>query len=256
MTPSRSILVMAAWGVCLCATVAVAQDAKPASGPTEQGAEEFQQNYDQGIAYLKMNPPKYLDGFWALARAVTSKSATEAQSKQAKAYLRKVLSNYQQCGCESLIEPQLNQLLTLAPESPARPDTFKFPSTAELNAARREMTLKSFLEDVKAGGDRANLSWIAACGLEFPGVPSKVIEVGEGDPVILKVAFVGSDEEFKSATDANMEVKVEGQPEAARVRKGEYARFTGRLVSYDASPLLVRWDKAKVNAEDIPKEKK
>ena len=34
-----------------------------------------------------MTPPQQLDALWAFARAATSKSATEAQSKSVKAYM-------------------------------------------------------------------------------------------------------------------------------------------------------------------------
>jgi hypothetical protein len=53
-----------------------------------------------------------------------------------------------------------------------------------------------------------------------------------------------------------MDVKVVGQPEAARVEKDSPVHFTGTLVSYDPDPaFFLHWDKAKVKAEDIPKEK-
>jgi len=53
-----------------------------------------------------------------------------------------------------------------------------------------------------------------------------------------------------------MSVKVVGQPEAARVEKNSAVHFTGTLVAYDPEPtFFLHWDKAKVKAEDIPKEK-
>lgn len=206
-----------------------------------------------GVAYLSMTPPQYLDGFWALARSISLKGPTESQVRP---YLRGQLLRYQQPACDNLIDPQMNELLALAAGSAARPDSYKFPSSADLDAARKDMTIASVFADLKAGGDKAKITWLAACGLEFPDVPSKVIEVVPGDPIVLKVAFVTSDEEFKAKTKADMEVKVVGQPEAARVEKDNPARFTATLVSYDPDPLLVHWDKAKVNPEDIPEQKK
>jgi hypothetical protein len=99
--------------------------------------------------------------------------------------------------------------------------------------------------------------WLASCGLEFPDVPGKLIEVVPGaDVIVLKIAFVTSDAEFEAATTPNMEVKVPGQPEAARLEKGSPVRFTGTLTAYDPDPaFMLHWEKAKVNAEDIPKEK-
>jgi len=84
-----------------------------------------------------------------------------------------------------------------------------------------------------------------------------VIEVVPGtDFVLLKIAFVTSDEEFEKATTANMDVKVVGQPEAARVEKDSAVHFTGTLTSYDPEPaFFLHWEKAKVKEEDIPKDK-
>ncbi len=214
-------------------------------------------NYQLGRAYLCMNPPQQMDGFWALARAVASKNATQQQSAQVKTYLRKLLGNYQQAACDNLVEAQLNELLQLAGSSVERPATYKIPSAADLEATRKEMTIASVIADLKAGGDKAKVTWLAACGLEFPEVPSKVIEVVPADVVTLKVAFVTSEAEFNAATTPNMEVKVVGQPEAGRIEKGNPVHFTGTLVSYDPDPaFMLHWDKAKVNAEDLPEEKK
>ena len=112
------------------------------------------------------------------------------------------------------------------------------------------------IADLKAGGDKAKVTWLAACGLEFPDVPGKLIEVTPGtDAVQLKVAFVTSDAEFDEKKTPDMDVKVVGQPEAAKLEKDNPVRFTGTLTSYDPDPFMLHWDKAKVNAEDIPKEK-
>jgi hypothetical protein len=118
------------------------------------------------------------------------------------------------------------------------------------------MTIASVMTDLKAGGDKAKVTWLASCGLEFPGVPGKVIENVPGDVAVLKVAFVTSDAEFDAATVANMEVKVAGQADVARIEKDSAIHFTGTLVSYDPDPaFMLHWEKGKVNEEDIPKEK-
>jgi hypothetical protein len=47
-----------------------------------------------------------------------------------------------------------------------------------------------------------------------------------------------------------------GQPDAAKLEKGNPVRFTATLTTYDPDPsFMLHWDKAKVNEEDIPKEK-
>jgi tetratricopeptide (TPR) repeat protein len=217
-------------------------------------------NYRLGQAYMASTPPRPIDGFWYIARAVSSKSATQQQSTQLKTYLRKLFVNYQQAACDNLVDAQLNELLQLAGSATERPSTYTIPSAADLDAARKDMTIASVITDLKAGGDKSKIVWLASCGLEFPDVPGKLIEVTPAaattDPTVLKVAFVTSDAEFQAATTPNMEVKVIGQPEAAKLEKDNPVRFTGTLASYDPDPaFMLHWDKAKVNAEDLPKEK-
>jgi tetratricopeptide (TPR) repeat protein len=217
--------------------------------------------YTIGRAYQAMTPPQQMDAFWYFAKAVTAKGATEAQSRQIKTFLRKVVANYQGGSvCDSLTDAEMNELLQLAGSSADRPSSYSMPSAADLTAAQKDMTIASVVTDLKAGGDKGKLTWLASCGLEFPEVPGKVIEVvpaaSATDPIVLKVAFVTSDAEFDAATTPNMDVKVVGQPEAARVEKDSAVHFTGTLTSYDPDPaFFLHWDKAKVKEEDIPKEK-
>jgi len=220
--------------------------------------DDFISNFNIGRAYSAMNPPQTLDALWYYARAATSKTATEQQSKQVKAYLPKVITNYQGgTVCDPLTQAETNELLQLASTSADRPASYKLISAADLDAARKDMTIASVVTDLKAGGDKAKLTWTAACGLEFPDVPSKIIEVDPGtDSVALKLAFVTSDAEFEAATTANMEVKIKtaDQPDAAKLEKDNAVRFTGTLESYDPDPaFMLHWDKAKVNEEDLPK---
>ncbi|HET7105864.1 MAG TPA: hypothetical protein VFI38_03575 [Candidatus Acidoferrum sp.] len=215
-------------------------------------------NYKLGQAYMAIAPPQQLDAVWYFARAATSKSATEQQSKSVKAYIRKVIANYQGgTVCDALTDAEMNELLQLAPNSVDRPASYKLVSSADLDAARKDMTIATVVTDLKAGGDKAKLTWTAACGLEFPDVPGKLIEITAGtDTIELKTAFVTSDAEFEAATTPNMDViiKKADQPEAAKLEKGNPVRFTGTLESYDPDPaFMLHWDKAKVNAEDLPK---
>jgi hypothetical protein len=215
-------------------------------------------SYRLGLAYMCLNPPQQMDAFWSIARAVTSKGATQAQAGKVKDYLRKLIVNYQGgTVCDSLSDAELNELLQLASSSPERPSSYSIPSAADLAAAQKDMTIASVITDLKAGGGKGKLTWFASCGLEFPEVPGKVIEVVPGtDSILLKIAFVTSDAEFDAATTPNMDVKVVGQPAAARVEKDSAIHFTGTLVSFDPDPaFFLHWDKAKVKEEDIPKEK-
>jgi tetratricopeptide (TPR) repeat protein len=215
-------------------------------------------NYKLGQAYMALTPPQPLDAMWYFARAATSKNANEQQSKSIKSYIRKVIANYQGgTVCDSLIDAEMNELLQLAPNSVERPASYKLFSSADLDAARKDMTIATVVTDLKAGGDKAKLTWTAACGLEFPDVPGKLLDINAGtDTIELKTAFVTSDAEFEAATTPNMDViiKKADQPEAAKLEKGNPVRFTGTLESYDPDPaFLLHWDKAKVNAEDLPK---
>jgi tetratricopeptide (TPR) repeat protein len=215
-------------------------------------------NYNVGRAYQAMTPPQQMDAFWYFAKAVTAKGATEVQSRQIKGYLRKLVANYQGgTVCDSLTDAEQNELLQLAGSSAERSSSYSLPSAADLAAAQKDMTIVSVVTDLKAGGDKAKLTWLAACGLEFPEVPGKVIETAPGtDFILLKIAFVTSDDEFEKATVPNMDVRVVGQPEAARVEKDSAIHFTGTLTSYDPDPaFFLHWEKSRVKAEDIPKEK-
>ncbi|MGB7438171.1 MAG: hypothetical protein WBW49_22350, partial [Candidatus Acidiferrum sp.] len=134
--------------------------------------DDFISNFNIGRAELAMNPPQQLDALWAFARAATSKSATDQQSKSVKAYMPKVISAYQGgTVCDALTQAELNELLQLAATTPERPASYKLASAADLDAARKDMTIASVVTDLKAGGDKGKLTWTAACGLEFPDVP-------------------------------------------------------------------------------------
>lgn len=220
--------------------------------------DDFSENYNLGRAYFCTNPQQQLDGLWSYARAVGSKSASEQQSKLVKGYLRKLLVNFQGgTVCDSVTDAELNELLQLAASSVDRPASYKLFTSADLDTARNNMTIASVFTDLKAGGDKAKLAWTAACGLEFPEVPGKVIEVAGGaDPVVIKTAFVTSDAELQAATIADMEFKIPGQPEAGKLEKDNGVHITGTLVSYDPDPaFMIHLEKGKVNADDLPKEK-
>src|SRR5712692_51342 len=203
-----------------------------------------------GVTYLQMAPPQYMDGFWALARSIALKGPSEAQVRN---YLRGQLLRYQQTSCDRLLDQQMNELLALAANTGDRPASYTIPSKDDLDKARQDMA--TFIADLKAGGDKGKLRWLATCGLEFPEVSGKVIEVVADDSVTLKVFTGATPEETEAGTVANMEVKVEGQPEAKRIEKDQGVRFSGTLADYTSDPFLLRWEKAKVNPEDIPGEK-
>jgi len=224
--------------------------------------DDLTSNYSLGKAYACTTPPQPADSLWAYARAASSKNATEAQSKSVKTYLRKLIVNFQGgTVCDSLTDAEMNELLQLASSSVDRPASYKLISSADLDAARASMTIASVFTDLKAGGDKAKLTWTASCGLEFPDIPGKVIEVAGGtDPVVIKTAFVTTDAEFESATTANMEFKIPGQPDAGKLNPKSdpppFVHITATLASYEPDPaFMIHLEKAKVSADDLPKEK-
>ncbi|MGB9333702.1 MAG: hypothetical protein WCB14_01730 [Candidatus Acidiferrales bacterium] len=219
------------------------------NAPTDGVAE-----YRLGVAYLQENPPLSMDGFWALARAVALKAPGDAQIKD---YLRKQLVRYQQSGCDNLIDSQMSELLQLAAGAPERPATYSIPSAADLDKVRQGLNILTVLTDLSGGGDKAKMTWLAVCGSDFPEVVGKVIDVTPGtDTVELHVFTGATSDEMEKATTANMDVKIAGQPEASRLQKDDGVRFSGTLTGYDPSPFMLHWEKGKVNAEDIPPEKK
>jgi hypothetical protein len=209
-------------------------------------------HYRLGIVDLQMAPPQANDGFWELARAIALKIPNAAS---VQTYLKNQITRYQQPSCDTLVDSQVSEIMTLAASSAEKPATLMVPSAAELQKARDDTA--NFLPALKAGGDAGKVMWIASCGLEYPDVGVRLMDAPQvdGDNVTLKVFRGATPEEIEAATDANMSVKVVGQPEAKRLEKDAVVRFTGTLVSYSQSPFLLTWDKAKINAEDLPEEK-
>lgn len=225
--------------------------------------------YRLGLAYLQMAPPQSLDGFWALARAIDLKVP---DADKIKDYLQKQILAYEQPGCDSQANDQLNELLQLAQNSPDRPATWSLPSQADLTQVRQGSNILSVITDLSAGGDKAKMTWLAICGAEFPEVVGKIIDAKPGDGFVDFMVYTGaSADEMQAATTANMDVKVwtspppasstpaaagttpvPPQPDVTRLQKDDGIRFSGTLVSYDPSPLMLHWDQVKVDPTIIP----
>jgi len=202
-----------------------------------------------GVSLLQEAPPQTLDGYWAVAKAISLKPANEAQLRT---YLKSQLTNYQQLGCDNLADDEINQMVTLAASSPDRPTTFSLPTSDDLQKARADTA--NFIANLRSGGDPAKLMWLATCGLEFPEVVAKVISVDAPDagPIVLHLCTGATPDETEGCKTANMEVKVPDQPDVKRVKPEDGLRFDATLVGYDANPFMLLWDKGKINPEDIP----
>jgi len=209
-------------------------------------------HYRLGAAYLQSTPPDAPAGYWELARAIALKVTGDAQ---VRAYLRNQILHYQQLSCDKLVDDEVNQLISLAAAGGDRPATLTIPSAEDLKKAQQDTA--DFMPWLEEGGDQGKTMWMATCGLEYPDVAVRVMDIapGQGDAITLKVFRGATEEEMKAASAPNMEVHIVGQPEAKRIQKDDYVRFTGTLTGYSQSPFLLTWDNAKVNAEDIPPEK-
>jgi tetratricopeptide (TPR) repeat protein len=234
-------------------------------GATADNPKDAISYYREGLAYLGATPPQSVDGFWALARAINL-GVTDAD--KIKDYLRKAILVYEQPGCDTAVDAQLGELLTLAGTSGDRPATYTIPAAADLQKIAASSTILTVLTDLTAGGDKAKQTWLAICGAQFPGVVGKIIEVKQGQGFVNFEIFTGADEtEVQNATTANMDVKVwtaappagtpnaaqeTPQPDVTRLAKDDGIRFSGAIVSYDPTPFLLHWDQVKVDPTTIP----
>jgi len=228
--------------------------------------------YQLGLAYLAMSPAQTLDGFWALSRAINLKVQ---DSDKVKDYLKQKLLAYEQPGCDSQVDPQLNELLQLAANSPDRPSSYTIPSADDLNKIRQASNIITVISDLQGGGDKSKMAWLAICGAEFPEVVGKIVDEQKSDASIDFMVYTGATpEDMQAATMANMDVKVwtgqkpasatpapaggtqaapiPPQPEVARLSKDDGIRFSGTLVSFDPSPFQLHWDQVKVDPTVIP----
>ena len=128
-----------------------------------------------GVVYLQMTPPQANDGFWELARSIGLKSPNGPNEQQVRTYIKNQLIRYQQPACDKLVDDQVNELITLAGSSADRPATLTVPSAADLQKARDDTA--NFLPALKAGGDAGKVMWLASCGLEYPDVGVRVMEM-------------------------------------------------------------------------------
>ena len=207
-----------------------------------------------GVAYLQEMPPDAPNGFWELSRSIALKGPGEAQ---VRTYLRNQLLHYQQPSCEKLADDEMNQMITLAATSADRPASVTTPSAEDLQKARDDTA--NFLPWLQEGGDHGRIMWLATCGLEYPDVGVKVLDImpADNDNFTLKVyrpAAADPDaaaKEMDAATMPNMEVHIVGQPDVKRLMKDDAVRFTGTLKDYQQSPFMLTWDGAKVNPEDL-----
>jgi tetratricopeptide (TPR) repeat protein len=203
-----------------------------------------------GIAELRMSPPAYLEGFWALARSVALNGSNGAQ---VRTYLKDQLLRYQQCACENVADDEVTRLVAKAANQAAPPADLEIPSADELQKVRE--SAGPILDELRTNDEHAQRVWLAVCGLEFPEVTIKVLAVAQTNNLVILQAFRGrTSEEMQKATEPNMEIRIAAQPGVERLKPGDWVRFHGALTALQHDPFLLTWDSAHVNSEDIPQE--
>lgn len=205
-----------------------------------------------GVADLQDMPPQSVDGFWELSRSIALKGPGE---DQVRTYLRSQLLHYQQPSCEKLGDDEISELVTLAGSSNDRPATLAIPSADDLQKARDDTM--DFLPWLEEGGDHGKTMWLATCGLEYPDVAVRVMNItpGDNDSFTLDVFRAATQEAMQAATAPNMQVHIASQPDVKRIMKDDFVRFTGTLSAYTQNPFMLTWDNAKVNPEDLEPDK-
>jgi len=211
-------------------------------------------DYRMGLAELQENPPDTAAGFWSVARAVDQKVP---DADKVTKFLHDKIFDYQTPGCDSSVDAQVKELLTLAQNSLDPPAGFAIPSAADLNKVREQANIQTVLADLKAGGDKGKLTWLAVCSGEFPEALAKAYEVNAATPdaIVITAALGTTEDEVNASTGPNAVLKIAGQPEAARLEKDSIFRFSGKVTVYTPDPFNLTWENVKVNAEDIPEEK-
>jgi hypothetical protein len=218
--------------------------------------EDPNMNYRLGLAELQLPQPEYEHGFWHLARAV---ALNVPKKDEVKDYLTKGIAAHQQVLPEC-IAGRVDELVARSTNAVHPPASWKLATAEQVNALRQEMDVKRILDDLKAGGATANVMWLASCGSEIgaaeDGTPQLAVLVlsvtaETNNLVTLRVA---AGQEAADAKTANMEIKVESPPEAARLKAEDVVRVSGTISDYRNEPeFLLMLTKGKVNAEDIPK---
>jgi hypothetical protein len=221
------------------------------------GAEPQQpvDDYRMGLADLLETPPQTVAGFWALARAIDLKVP---DADKVTSFLRDKIALYQIPGCDSSLDAQVKELLTLAQNAQDPPVGFTIPSAADLAKVREQANIQTVLADLKTGGDKGKLTWLAVCNGQFPEALAKAYDVNTATPdaFLIKAAVGITEDELNASTAPNADLKIAaGQPNVARLEKDSIFRFSGKLTGYTPDPFYLIWDNVQVNPEDIPEVK-
>lgn len=225
----------------------------------QRTSEDARLNYQLARSLLQQTPPDYPRGFWYLSRAI---NLNIPKSEEVKDYLTKSVAAYQQVPPECLND-QVGDLIKEAAAAVVPPAGWKLPGAAEVGAIRNQMSVKRIFDDLKLGGDSAHMMYLASCGtvigLSDEGQPELAVLILEvtQQPDNLVTLRAAAGQEAVDAKVANVEVKVEGPPEAKNLKVEDVVRVAGKIAGFQGEPqFLLKLSEGKVNAEDIPKSRR
>jgi len=108
--------------------------------------------YNVGRAYQAMTPPQQMDAFWYFSKAVTAKGRRRRNLNRSDIPTE---ADRELSGRKRLRQPdgcRAERLLQLASTSAERPESYKLPSSADLDTVRNGppvMTIASVVTDLK-----------------------------------------------------------------------------------------------------------
>lgn len=239
----------------------------------EKTPEDANLNFQIGFSHLNKSTPDALKGIWYLARAVALNhpQADSARKSVVRQMVRRIGVG------PSCMEEDINAIIQQAGGSLHPPAGWTLIDNSQINAARQGITYVGLFTDLAEGGDKAHITWLAACGLPFglgeegePTYEAVLLEVedtsansesggdnsttgegAEGITVILKVA--ATQEALKSKT-ANLEIVIDGftKLEALKKKVDETIRIGGTIAQFRLDPrFMIRLNEGKVDLSEI-----
>jgi len=222
----------------------------------ELAPDDARLNYQLARSLLQQATPDYPQGLWYLARAIHQNIP---KADEVKDYLTKVVSAYQQVEPQCLGD-QVEQLVARSGESVTPAADWKLISGEEVNTVRGQMNLKRIFDDLKVGGETAQMMFLASCGAEIglaengqPDLEVLIIEVTQTPENSLTLR-VAAGQEAADAKTANIEIKIVEPAEVKNLKNEDVVRIAGKIRGYENNPqFLLKLVEGKVNVEDIPK---
>lgn len=244
-------------------------------------------NYQMGYLQANKGQADPLRSMWYSARAI---SLGHANSDSIRRSLTRQL--YRHIGALDLpcIEEDVEGLIQQAGTSLHPPAGWQLVSSDQVAAARQGITYAGLFTDLAEVGDKAHVTWLAACGIPFglgeQGEPTyeavllsveeaaevagdaegeaaegggsattetpegETAEAAGGSSITLKVAATP---EALEAKIANMEIVLENFTDLAKLKEklDQTIKIGGTIAHYRADPFVIRLSDGKVDYSDI-----